>query len=66
MTVYNHIYKKVLDNGLTDTQIFAVTIYPYYTRYYCNGMEITRQDYCRSTTYLALHGYDYTYEKKEV
>lgn len=66
MTVYTHTYKKTLDNGIADTQKYTVCIYPMYTRYYHNGREITRQDYCRSTTYFNYHGYEYSYEKKEV
>lgn len=66
MTVYTHVYTKVLDNGLTDIQKFTVCFYPQYTRYYYNGYEITRQEFCLRTNYFNNHGYDYEYEKKEV
>lgn len=66
MSVYTHIYTKKLDNGLTDTQKLTVCIYPLYTRYYYNGREITRQEYCNRTTYYDNHSYHYDYEKKEV
>lgn len=66
MTIYTHTYTKKLDNGLTDVQNYTVCIYPMYTRYFHNGQEITRQDYCRSTAYYDFHGYAYEYEKKEV
>lgn len=65
-TVYTHTYRKELKTGYIDVQKFIVCIYPMYTRYYFNGYEITRQEYCSRTNYYSMHGYDYSYVKKEV
>lgn len=66
VTVYTHTYSKILGNGLSDVQKFTVCIYPLYTRYFYNGQEITRLEYCKKTDYYDVHSYKYELEKKEV